>query len=170
MAICATMGLKKIYIAPSVTDGTMPANGSDWVDLGDIYKETCQLVDEDVEETVHESETSSKKIIVFGNYSTGVNLSLMDPNLEMLAKLFGGTIMGTNGKRKWMRPLKPAFKEWAIKLLPEEGLMVSCAVVSIKPKFEITYSSKGICLVPLTVKFNKELQIDEEATDPTTTA
>lgn len=168
MPVCATMGLKKIYVAPSATSGTMPANGSSWIDLGDVYKDTCQLVDEDVEETVHESETSSKKITVFGNYVTGVNLSLMDPDLDKLAKLFGGNISGTEGKRKWVRPLKPAFKEWAIKLLPEEGFMVSCSVVSIKPKFEITYSAKGICLVPLTIKFNKELEVNEEAKDPTT--
>lgn len=168
MPICATMGLKKIYIAPVATSGTMPADGSSWVDLGDVYKDTCQLVDEDVEETVHESETSNKKITLFGNYVTNINLSLMDPDMDMLARLFGGSVTGTKPNRKWLRPRKPAVKEWAVKLIPEEGFMVSCATVTIKPKFEITYSAKGICIVPLSIKLQDQLQTEETAKAPTT--
>ena len=67
MPILCTMGLKKIYVAPAgTTPGQMPANGNAWLDLGDVYKDTCQLLDDDVEETLHESETSSKKIYLCG--------------------------------------------------------------------------------------------------------
>ena len=99
----------------------MPAKGNAWLDLGDVYKDTCQLVDDDVEQTVHESETSSKKITLMGNYVTAVNLTLMDPSLEQLSRYFGGTITGSAPKRKWLRPLKPVYKEWAVWLMPEEG-------------------------------------------------
>lgn len=50
---------------------------------------------------------------------------------------------------------------------PEEGLFVGCANVRIIPTFEITYSSKGICLVPMTIKFQSNLQASEEMSDPT---
>lgn len=171
MPILSTMGLKKIFIAPAgTTAGQMPAEGSAWLDLGDVYKDTCQLVDDDVEQTVHESETSSKKITLMGNYVTAVNLTLMDPSLEQLSRYFGGTITGSAPKRKWLRPLKPVYKEWAVWLMPEEGLFVGCPNVVVVPKFEITYSSKGICLVPLKINFQDQLCIDEEMTDPTQTA
>lgn len=171
MPIVCTMGLKKIFIAPAgETAATMPVNGDAWLDLGDVYKDSCQLLDEDVEETLHESETSSKKITLCGEYVTGVQLSLMDPDMEQLARYFGGAITGTTkGQRKWWRPRKPEYKEWALWLMPEEGLFIGCPNTRIIPKFEITYSSKGIALVPMKIKFQDQLCVDETQTDPTKT-
>ena len=58
MPILSTMGLKKIFIAPAgTTAGQMPAKGNAWLDLGDVYKDTCQLVDDDVEQTGHKQVT-----------------------------------------------------------------------------------------------------------------
>jgi len=168
MPIQSTMGLKKIYVAEALSDGSMPANGSSWLDLGDVYQDTCTLTDSDPETTEHKSETSSKRITLVGEYDTTVELSLMDPDLEQLARYFGGTISGTEGSRKWVRPKKLPYKEWAIWQKPEEGLFVGCANARIIPKFEITYSAKGICLVPMTITYQSELQIDEAMTDPTT--
>lgn len=171
MPILCTMGLKKIFLTPAgTTPGEMPTKGPAWLDLGDVYKDTCQLLDDDVEETTHESETSNKKITLCGEYVTGVQLSLMDPDMELLARYFGGTITGSNGKRKWWRPRKPEYKEWAIWLMPEEGLFVGCPNTRIIPKFEITYSSKGIALVPMKIKFQDQLCMEEGMTDPTQTA
>ena len=45
MGVNATMGLKKIYIQSAKADGSMPANGADWKDLGDVYQDTCTLKD-----------------------------------------------------------------------------------------------------------------------------
>ena len=53
MPILATMGLKKIYIAPAMTDGSMPAKGNQWLDLGDVYQDTCNLKDDSPEITEH---------------------------------------------------------------------------------------------------------------------
>lgn len=84
MPILATMGLKKIYIAPAMTDGSMPAKGNQWLDLGDVYQDTCNLKDDSPEITEHKSETSSKVITLVGETPTNVELSLMDPDLELL--------------------------------------------------------------------------------------
>lgn len=170
MPILSTMGLKKIYVSEALADGTMPQNGASWLDLGDVYQDTCKLTDADPETTEHKSETSSKKITLVGETETTVELSLMDPDLELLARYFGGTITGETGKRKWVRPRKLPYKEWAVWQMPEEGLFVGCANARIIPKFEITYSAKGICLVPMTIKYQAELQVDEEMTDPTAEA
>ena len=170
MPILSTMGLKKIYVAPALADGTMPGNGEDWLDLGDVYQETCTLKDSDPETTVHKSETSNKKITMVGETDTTVELSLMDPDLELLARYFGGEVTGDTGKRKWVRPKKLPYKEWALWIKPEEGLFVGCPTTRIIPKFEITYNSKGICLVPMTIEFQAELVVDEGMTDPTVKA
>ena len=47
---------------------------------------------------------------------------------------------------------------------------MGCPTTRIIPKFEITYNSKGICLVPMTIEFQAELEVDEGMTDPTATA
>lgn len=161
------MGLKKIFIAPASEDGSMPAKGSSWLDLGDVYKETCTLKDDDPETTEHKSETSNKVITLIGETATNVELTLLDPDITQMARYFGGTVSGEKGSRKWKRPKKLPYKEWGLWLQPEEGLFVGCANVRIIPKFEITYNSKGVCLVPMTVKFQSELEVDESMTDPT---
>ena len=166
------MGLKKIYVyqLKGSEGGQMPADGELWQDLGDVYKDTCKLIDSDIETVVHKSETSKKKITCTGEYETTVELTLMDPDLDKMAAYFGGKVepgSGGLGKRKWVRPLKPEYKEWAVWLQPEQGLFVGCANVRIIPKFEITYSTKGICLVPLKIEFQQELVFDESKKDPT---
>lgn len=167
MPILSTMGLKKIYIADASADGTMPAKGDEWKDLGDVYQDSCTLTDDDPETTEHKSETSSKKITLTGETVTNVELQLMDPDLELMARYFGGTISGAAGSRTWTRPRKLPYKEWALWIMPEEGLFLGCPNVRVIPKYEITYSSKGICLVTMTIKFQSELTIDEGMKDPT---
>lgn len=169
MPVLSTMGLKKIYIAPATTTGDFPAKGNTWLDLGDVYQDTCTLKDSDPETTTHKSETSGKRIIIVGETDTTVELSLMDPDLEQLSRYFGGTITGTDQARKWTKPRKPTRKEWAIWIQPEEGLFIGCPTAVITPKFDIAYNAKGICLVGLTIHFQAELAIDEAMTDPTTT-
>ena len=66
-----------------------------------------------------------------GETPTNVELSLMDPDLELLARYFGGTIAGEKGKRTWIRPRKLEYKEWALWIQPEEGLFIGCANVRI---------------------------------------
>lgn len=172
MPILSTMGLKKIWIHDALSDGSMPPNGDGWLDLGDVYQDTCTLRDDDPEITEHKSETSSKRITLTGETPTNVELSLMDPDLEQMARYFGGTITNKDqkGNRKWVRPRKLPYKEWAVWQQPEEGLLIGCANVRIIPKFEITYSAKGICLVPMTLKYQSELMVDESFSDPTVTA
>lgn len=161
MPILSTMGLKKIWIADSTSQTDFPAYGNLWSDLGDVYKDTCKLVDADPSEVNHESETSQKKITLYGENVTTVELSLMDPDLAALAKYFGGTITGEAGARQWIRPKKLPYKEWAIKQQPESGLVIGCPCASIKPKFEITYTATGICLVPMVIKYQAQLQANE---------
>lgn len=167
MAILATMGLKKIFIATASENGSMPAKGSSWMDLGDVYKDTCTLKDDDPETTEHKSETSNKVITLVSETVTNVELTLLDPDLTQMSRYFGGTVSGEQGSRKWTRPKKLPYKEWGLWLQPEEGLFVGCANVRIIPKFEINYNSKGVCLVPMTVKFQSELEVDEGMADPT---
>ena len=165
MAINSTMGLKKIYVAPVGENGAMPSTG--WLDLGDVYQESCTLKDSDPETTVFKSETSSKKITVVGEIDTTVELTLMDPDLAQLSRYFGGEVSGSGTNRTWTRPKKLDYVEWAVWIQPIDGLFVGCPVARIIPKLEISYNSKGICLMPMTIEFQADLQVAEGMTAPT---
>jgi hypothetical protein len=174
MPVLSTMGLKKLFVNKAETSTTessgyaIPTNGVEWKDLGDVYQDTCTLKDADATETVHKSETSTKKLIQVTPGDTTVELSLMDPDLELLARYFGGTITTdeTTSKKHWIRPTKIPYVERCIKIMPEEGLLLICRAVVITPTFNITYSSKGICLVPLKIKFISNLEFDENCVSP----
>lgn len=167
MPILSTMGLKKIWVTPSTGNDAMPANGTAWTDLGDVYKDTCTLKDADGTETKHESETSNKVITQYEPGETSVELTLMDPDLDLLVTYFGGSLSGTKGERTWIRPRKLPYKEFAVWQQPEEGILIGCPNARIIPKFDITYSAKGICLVPMTIKYQSELHVREDNVDPT---
>ena len=176
MPVLSTMGLKKIFVTDAETSTTedsgyaIPVNGNDWKDLGDVYQDTCTLKDSDPTETVHRSETSNKKIIQIQAGDTTAELSLMDPDLELLARYFGGTIVTdtTTQKKRWVRPRKMPYKERCIKVIPEEGLLLVTRAAIIVPTFNITYSAKGICLVPMKINFIADLEMDEACVSPIT--
>jgi len=174
MPVLSTMGLKKIFTTDAETSATedsgyaIPANGDAWKDLGDVYQDTCTLKDGDATVTTHESETSNKKIYQIKPGDTTLELSLMDPDLELLARYFGGTITTdtTTQKKHWIRPRKLPYVERCIKILPEEGLLLVTRAAVIVPTFNITYSAKGICLVPMKINFISELEMDENCVSP----
>ena len=156
-----SIGLHKFYIAP-ITDwsnATMPANNTaqttNWVDLGDVYQNTATLTDDDPNVTVHKSETSAKKIVVSEPGDCKIECSLMDPSLEQLQRIFGGTISDVTvdgvTKKKWTRPRNFQPKAFAYIGTPEDGDSTLCPAVAVVPKFEITYSKTGIMLVPMTI-------------------
>lgn len=156
-----SIGLHKIFIAP-ITDwnnSTMPANNTssttNWVDLGDVYQNTAKLTDDDPSITTHKSETSAKKIVLSEPGDCKLELSLMDPTLTELQRLFGGVITTVviDGQThyKWTRPRNFQPKAFAYIGVPEDGDATTCPAVAIAPKFEITYSKTGIMLVPMTI-------------------
>ncbi len=174
MPVLSTMGLKKIFVTDAKTSTTdesgydIPENGDTWKDLGDVYQDTCTLKDADATTTVHKSETSTKKLIQIQAGDTTAELSLMDPDLELLARYFGGTIATdtTTQKKRWIRPRKMPYKERCIKVIPEEGLLLVTRAAVVVPTFNITYSAKGICLVPMKINFIAELELDEDCVSP----
>jgi len=156
-----SIGLHKIFISPitNLAATTMPANNTQadehWVELGDVYEDTAKLTDADPSITVHRSETSVKKIVLSKPGDCTLELSLMDPSLEQLQRLFGGTIssvtVGGETKQKWTRPRNYQPKSFAYIGVPEDGDATMCPVATIVPKFEITYSATGIMLIPMTI-------------------
>lgn len=166
MAIRSTMGLKKIFFAASnPTDNTqMPLSG--WQDIGDVYKDTCTFVGSDPTITEHISETSARKIVQRTKGTSTLTLSLMDPDLEMLAELFGGTIEGEAGKRRWTEPSVSNDKEYAIKVYPQDGLCLNIPAAVITAKRNTTYSSQGITLIELQITPVGNVMQEEGASMP----
>lgn len=172
MSDVVSLGLKKIYVAPvaSWENETFPANNSSatsgtWVDLGDVYMDSCTLTDEDAEKTIHKSETSKRRIVVAKPGDCKMALQLMDPNLETLARYFGGSISttgsGASAKKTWVRPTKFQPKAFAIWVNPSDGDALKCPLAAITPKFNITYNETGIMLVDLDIDLLGEVTLTE---------
>lgn len=176
MAEVDTIGLKKIYVNAEVgwDNETLPAKNtaskSDWKDLGDVYQNTAGLSEDDAEVTIHKSETSKRRIVTSKQGDTNLELSLMSPDLDLMARYFGGTVTttgsGTTAKKSWKRPIKYHAKPFAIWILAEDGYTLKNALCSITPKLEMTYSEDGIFLVPLQIKLLGEVQYDEDDSSP----
>lgn len=167
-----TIGLNKIFVAEigSYDNETMPAKNTqtvtNWFDIGDVYQSTAKLTDDDANIVTHKSETSKKKIVLTEPGDCKLELSLMDPSLDELVRIFGGTKVaineGSDTKYKWTRPRNYQGKAFALIAIPEDGdalLNPACIVV---PKFEITYSATGIMLCPMTIYLNGEVTFSPE--------
>lgn len=158
-SVNTSMGIKSFKVAEATENSGVYSFPTSGVSIGDVYQDTCQLVDEAPEITTHKSETSNRKIIQTGETVTTIELSLMDPDLDTLAKYFGGSVSGD----KWERPRELPYKEFAIQLEPDAGMFVGSKAARIVPRFEITYSSTGICLVPVTITLIEPLEISKDA-------
>jgi len=167
MPIFATMGIKALYFSTLNTDATkMPTSGFKAVD---VYQDTCSFVDKDPTITTHKSETSSKKIIQKTKEGSELKFSIMDPSMETLAALEGGTYTpaASGTKATYVEPDTAKDIELAFKVLPQAGnaLNISCASVSVKKN--TTYSAKGITLLEVTVSPTYSVEYNEDVTAPT---
>jgi len=150
MAILATMGVKKVeYADVNSTDPTkMPEASATWTAV-DVYQDTCTFVDKDPTTTTHKSETSSKKITLKTKEGSDLTLSIMDPSMQQLADLEGGTYDKT--AKTYTEPETAVVVEKAWRVTPQAGLVLNIPCASVTAKKNTTYSATGITLLDLVV-------------------
>ena len=91
----------------------------------------------------------------------------MSPDLELMARYFGGTVVtGANGKKSWKRPANFSAKPFAFMVLAENGLMLKCSQVAIAPRLGMDYTETGILKVPLSISLIDEVEYTEDTTSP----
>ncbi len=150
MAILATMGVKKVeYADVNSTDPTqMPEASAKWTAV-DVYQDTCTFVDKDPTTTTHKSETSSKKITLKTKEGSDLTLSIMDPSMQELADLEGGTY--NKEAKTYTEPETAVIVEKAWRITPQAGLVLNIPCSSVTAKKNTTYSATGITLLNLVV-------------------
>ncbi|MBQ7143210.1 MAG: hypothetical protein IJR84_09185 [Bacteroidaceae bacterium] len=178
-----TFGLKKIWVkalasfgSPTIGSGfwanaNAAANSAadGWKDLGDVFQNTAKLSEEEQSKETFKSETSTRKIVIYGKPGDAtIELELMSPDLDLLARYFGGTVVtdNTTNKKSWERPSNFTAKPFAMMVLAENGLMLKCAQVSIAPRLEMDYSETGVFRVPMKISLVDPVIYDENDTSP----
>lgn len=176
-----TFGLKKIFVCALAAFGTptigenfwkntsVAENSSKWVDLGDVYQNTAALSEEEQNKEVHKSETSARKITIYGKPGDAtIELELMSPDVDLMARYFGGTVVtnSTTNKKSWQRPANFTAKPFAMIVLAENGLTLKCSQVAIAPRLAHDYNETGVLRVPMSVSLVDEVTYDEDTTSP----
>lgn len=180
-----TFGLKKIWTkllpnfgSPTVGTGfwsnaDADANSADdgWKEIGDVFQESAKLSEEEQSKETYRSETSERKITIYGRPGdVSLDLELMSPDLDLMARYFGGTVTtsgsGASAKKSWIRPVNFTARPFAIQVEAENGLMLKCAQCAIAPRLEMEYNEKGILRVPMKISLIDSVELDENVISP----
>lgn len=176
-----TFGIKKIFVqalsafgTPTISanfwkNTTAAENTTKWVDLGDVFQDTATLSEEEQGKETFKSETSARRITVYGKAGdVTLELELMSPDLDLMARYFGGTVVADSqtNKKSWQRPANFTAKPFAMIVLAENGLTLKCSQVAIAPRVEMQYTETGILRVPMNISCVDELLYDEDTTSP----
>ena len=175
-----TFGIQKLWLyalaafgSPTINDNfwkntTVAENSSKWLDAGDIFQDTATLSEEEQSKETYRSETSARRITIYGKPgSPELVLELMSPDLDLMARYFGGTVTTANGKKTWERPANFKAKPFAMQIVAENGLNLRCAQVAVAPRVEMEYSETGILRVPLNITLIDQIIYTEEDITPT---
>lgn len=141
-----TLGLSKILGKQGE-----PAKGdfteTDYKAFGLTYEDTAKMSQEDGEETEFYAEEEDDPIEVIEKAGkTTFNFSIMNPDLEVLKRLFGGEI----ATDVWAYPDAVTTVEESLIILPRKGLKFQVPRAKIKAKFNGEFSKKGLLLLEVT--------------------
>ena len=120
--------------------------GTSLAALGYTYKDSCSLVTADPETTEHFAEEADDPIVsIDKGGKTTLSFQIMDPDVEVLATLLGGTADGTSGT--WSAPNSNPVVEKSVKITPEQGLYFEIPRMKLTAKINEKFSKSGILLI-----------------------
>lgn len=138
-----TIGLSKIEIGAIAVDGGM---GTSLASLGYTYKDSCSLVTADPETTEHYSEEKDDPVASSDKGGkTTLSFQVMDPDVDVLAILLGGTADTTAGT--WAAPDSIPVIEKSVKVTPTQGLYFEFPRMKLTAKINANFSKSGILLI-----------------------
>lgn len=144
-----TNGLVGIKLGDLAADGG-PA--TTLVKLGNTMQDSCSLIDADPESTDFFAEEFD--LPMFSKNKQGarkLSFQIMDPDVDVLAKVFGGTVTGTTTK-VWNAPVKMPTIEQTVEITMESGFdKLTINRGSVTAKINSQIGKKNIFLVDITV-------------------
>jgi len=148
MAEKRILGVTKIEIGDIAADGDVSAL---FATVGQIYKGTASIEQEEGEDIVHESEEVDDPIeVVPTKGKTTVSWGVVDFTPENLVKVLGGTVSGIAPNTKWESPDSAATIEKSIKVTSRGGKTFTYPRASIKARISYALAKEGIAQVLIT--------------------
>ncbi|MDD4820516.1 MAG: hypothetical protein PHD21_06760 [Flavobacteriales bacterium] len=150
MSATTTFGLSSIKVGACGANGAM---GTVLEVLGKTYKDSCKLTQADPEVTEHYSEESDDpEVTVSKSGKITLAASIMNPSLQVMQKLFGGTVVEASSTvaERWNAPDVMEAKEMSIEITPTKGFKCEIPRASVVAKVNGTYARTGIFLIDIT--------------------
>lgn len=140
------LGLSKIEIGDIAADGGMGQNLSQ---LGYTYKDSCTFTMDDPETTDFYAEEVDDPVVSISKAGkTTLAFQIMNPSVEVLAAMMGGTADGTN--ETWDAPSELPSIEKSIRVTPEQGLMFEFPRMKITAKFDGNFAKSDMMKLSVT--------------------
>ncbi len=148
-----TLGLSKILgKTGEPASATAAFTETGYTAFGLTYEDTAKMSQEDGEETEFYAEELDDPVETIEKAGKTIfTFSIMNPDLAVLKRLFGGEI-ATN---VWAYPDASAQIEESLIILPRKGLKFSVPRAKIKAKFNGEFSKKGLLLLEVTATVMK---------------
>jgi hypothetical protein len=146
MADVYTIGLAKIEIGAIANDGGM---GTILAQLGYTNQDSCTLTQEDPETTDFYAEEQDDPVVSFSKAGkTTFSFSIMNPDVNVLAALLGGTIVEAEGKEPvWNAPATMPDIEKSVKITPKQGLVFEIPRMKIAAKINGQFSKSNVFVI-----------------------
>ena len=144
-----SLGLSKIEFATILGTG---GTGTSWSALGQTGQDSCVLSTDDPEITEFFCEESDTAVVTSSKAGkTTLKFNVIDPDIETLTTLMGGTSSGTAPSRVWNAPATLPTIEKSIKITPKQGFAsVVIPRASIVAKLNTTFGKKDLLKVEVT--------------------
>ena len=147
-----TLGLASIEVGDIAADGGM---GEVLASLGYTYQDTAQMVTNDPTTTDFYAEEVDDPVLSISRAGTiQFKWSLMNPSVETLQILMGGTIKKTGDGAEehdtWEAPDVLPTIEKSVKITPLQGLKFAVPRLRIVAKLNGNFSKTGMMLVEVT--------------------
>ena len=135
-----TLGLSKIEVGDIAEDGDM---GTNLAALGYTAEDSCTFEQDDPSDTeFYAEEVDDPVVIISKNGKINMGFDIMNPSLEVLKDLFGGTIDTAAGT--WSAPDKILSIEKSVKITPDQGFIYKIPRMKLTPKIVGGFSKTGM--------------------------
>ena len=147
-----TLGLASIEVGEIAADGGM---GTKLQSLGYTYQDTAQMVTNDPTTTDFYAEEVDDPVVSISRAgSVQFKWSLMNPSVEVLQTLMGGTVTKTGDgggeNNTWEAPDVAPTIEKSVKITPLQGLKFDIPRLRITAKLNGNFSKTSMVLVEVT--------------------
>ena len=146
MATLVTLGLSKILgKAGEPTTADFAETG--YTPYGLTYEDTCKFSQDDPTENEFNAEEEDDPVEIYSvPGKTTFTFSIMNPDLALLSRLFGGTVASD----VWAYPDAVGSVEESVIIVPKKGLKFLVPRMKLVAKINGEFSKKGLLLVEVT--------------------